>query len=251
MIAEIGDQRSSPEAIVDDLQLRVAPTSRLEGRVDLAGEAPTKVTVTVRDLARPSLTNRYEITAPVASDGSFTVDGVPHHEVRVFAALDGLSQHLLSGTKLVVRGPIVQGIALSLARSKRVVHVIVRNTVTTRLTNAEVLVLPGRVPSMSFLEIKRRFHGGSVSMRFARELEIGRAPSQVLGFARAGDLFATMTEVPEGVASACAHALPETVDEEFMRKLDAHLDKLQMICTEIPQNAELVTIEVPPPPRLD
>ena len=98
VIAELGDRRSSPEAIVDDVKLQLAPISRLEGRVDLAGEAPTKVTITVRDLARPSLTNRYEITAPVAPDGSFAVDGVPRHEVRVFAAIDGLTQHLMSGT---------------------------------------------------------------------------------------------------------------------------------------------------------
>jgi hypothetical protein len=251
VIAELGDRRSSPEAIVNDVELQLAPISRLEGRVDLAGEAPTKVTVTVRDLARPALTNRYEIIAPVAPDGSFAVDGVPHHEVRVFAAIDGLTQHLMSGTKLVARGPVVRGIALSLARSKRVVHVIVRNTVTTKLTNAEVLVLPGRVPSMSFLEIKRHFHGGSISIRFARQLEGEHAPSQLVGAARPGDLFARMTEVPDGVASACARALPETFDEEFMRKSDAQLDKLQVICTEIPENAELVTIEVPPPPRFD
>lgn len=249
VIAELGDRRSSPEAIADDVELQLAPISRLEGRVDLAGEAPTKVTITVRDLARPALTSRYEITAPVAPDGSFAVDGVPRHEVRVFAAIDGVSQHLMSGTKLVVRGPVVRGIALSLARSKRVVHAIVRNTVATRLKNAEVLVLPGRVPSMSFLEIKRRFHGGSISIRFARQLEGEHAPSQLAGAAQPGDLFATMTEVPDGVASACAFALPETSEEEFMRKSDGHLDKLQVICTEIPEAAELVTIEVPPPRR--
>ena len=36
-----------------------------------------------------------------------------------------------------------------------------------------------------------------------------------------------------------------------MRKMYAHNDKLQVICAEIPENAELVTIEVPPPPRFD
>jgi hypothetical protein len=251
VIAELGDRRSSPEAIADDVKLQLAPISRLEGRVDLAGEAPTKVTVTVRDLARPLTTNRYEIIAPVAPDGSFTIDGVPRHAVRVFAAIDGLTQHLMSGTHLVVRGPVVRGIALSLARSTRVVHVIVRNTVTTKLTSAEVLVLPGRVPSMSFLEIKRQFHGGSISIRYAHQLEGEHAPSQLVGSAQPGDLFATMTEVPDGVASACAFALPEISYEEFMRKMYAHYDKIQVICTEIPENAELVTIAVPPPPRFD
>jgi len=249
VIAELGDRRSSPEAIADDIKLPLAPTSRLEGRVDLAGEAPTKVAVIVRDLARPS-TIRYEITAPVAPDGSFTIDGVPRHEVRVFAVIEGLDRHLMSGTNITVRDPVVRKIALSLAKSTRVVHVIVRSTVTTKLTNAEVVVLPGRIPSMSFLAMKRQFRGGS-SLRFARQLEGEHAPSQIVAAARPGDLFATMTEVPDGTASACAFGVPEISDEELMRKLNAHLDKLQVICTEIPENAELVTIDVPPSPRLD
>ena len=250
VIAELGGLRSSPEAIADGVELRLAPTSRLEGRVDLAGEAPTKVRVTVRDVARVSLTSRYELIAPVAPDGSFRVDGVPRHEVRVFAAIDGLTQHLLSGTSLVVRSPTVLGIALSLARSKRVVHVIVRNTAATKLTNAEVLVLSGRVRSMSFLGLKQQFRGGSINIRFARKIEGEHLPSQLVQVAQLGDLFARMTEVPEGVATACALALPERSDDEFVRKSNTHLDKLQVICIEIPQNAELVMIEVPPPPRL-
>ncbi|HEX2687887.1 MAG TPA: protein kinase [Kofleriaceae bacterium] len=248
VIAELGDRRSSPEPIGDDVKLQLAPTSRLEGHVDLAGEPPAKVRVVVRDLARPS-TIRYEIQAPVAPDGSFTIDGVPRHEIRVFAEIEGLNQHLLSGTNITVRDPVVRGIALSLAKSARVVHVIVRNSVNTKLANAEVVVLPGKVPSMNFLAMRRQFRGGSV--RYARQLEGEHAPSQVVAAARPGDLFATMTEVPDGIASACAFSLPDLSDDELMRKLNAHLDKLQVICTQIPEDAELVTIEVPPSPRLD
>jgi hypothetical protein len=248
VIAELGDRRSSPEAISDDVKLQLAPTSRLEGHVDLAREVPAKVRVVVRDLARPS-TIRYEIYAPVAPDGSFSIDGVPRHEIRVFASIEGLNQDVRSGTNITVRDPVVRGIALSLAKSPRVVHVIVRNTVNTKLANAEVVVLPGKVPSMNFLAMKRQFRGGST--RLARQLEGEHAPSQVVAAARPGDLFATMTEVPDGTASACAFGLADLSDEELQRKLYAHLDKLQVICTQIPEDAELVTIEVPPFPRLD
>jgi hypothetical protein len=248
VIAELGDRRSSPETIAAEVKLVLAPTSRLEGHVDLASEAPTKVTVVVRDLAWPS-TIRYEIYAPVGPDGSFTIDGVPRHEVRVFAAIEGLSQNLMSGTNVAVRDPVVRGITLSLAKSARVVHVIVRNIVNTKLANAEVVVLPGKVPSMSFLEIRRQFRGGSV--RLARQLEGEHAPRQIVEAAQPGDLFVTMTEVPDGVASACAFGLPELSDEELTRKLNSQLDKLQVICMQIPDGAELVTIGVPPFPRLD
>jgi predicted Ser/Thr protein kinase len=248
VIAELLDRRSSPEMIADEVKLALAPTSRLEGHVDLAGEAPTKVTVVVRDLAWPS-TTRYEIVAPVGPDGAFSIDGVPRHGVRVFAAIEGLNQNLMSGTNVAVRDPVVRGIALSLAKSTRAVHVLVRNIVNTRLANAEVVVLPGKVPSMNFLAMQRQLRGASA--RLARQLEGEHAPKQIVEAAHPGDLFVTMTEVPDGVASACAFGLPELSDEDLTHKLNSHLDKLQVICTVIPEDAELVTIEVPPFPRLE
>jgi hypothetical protein len=206
------------------------------------------VVIVVRDPAWPIMP-RYSIIAPVAPDGSFAIDGVPRHEVRVFASIGGLTDNVMGGVKVAVRAPVVRGVELSLAKSTRVVHVLVRNTVNTRLANAEVVVLSGRVPSMNALEMNRQFRGGSI--RWARQLEGEHAPRQIVGAARPGDLFATMTEVPDGVASACALGLPELSDDELERKLYAHLDKVQVICAVIPEDAELVMIEVPPFPRLD
>jgi hypothetical protein len=97
--------------------------------------------------------------------------------------------------------------------------------------------------------MNRQFRGGSI--RWARQLEGEHAPTPIVGAAQPGDLFATMTEVPDGLASACAMGLPELSDEQLERKLLAHLDKVQVICTVIPDDADLVTIEVPPFPRLD
>ena len=42
-----------------------------------------------------------------------TLVGLPRHEVRVFAAIDGLNQSMMSGTNIVVRDQPVRGIALS------------------------------------------------------------------------------------------------------------------------------------------
>jgi predicted Ser/Thr protein kinase len=248
VVAELGDRRSAPSAVSSDVTLTLEPTSRLEGHVELAGQAATNVAIVVKDLAWPVMP-RYSIIAPVGPDGAFTIEGVPRHEVRVFATIDGLSDNVMGGVKVKVKGPIVRDVALSLAKSTRVVHVLVRNTVNTRLANAEVVVLSGRVPSMNALEMNRQFRGGSI--RWARQLEGEHAPKAIVGAAQPGDLFATMTEVPDGVASACALGLPELSDEDLQRKLSAHLDKVQVICTVIPEDAELVTIEVPPFPRLD
>jgi predicted Ser/Thr protein kinase len=248
VIAELVDLRSAPAAVGDKVKLALAPTGRIEGHVDLAGEVPTKVSIVVKDPAWP-IEPRYWLIAPVAADGTFTLDGVPRHDVRVFAEVDGVSDEMIGGTHVAVRGPIVQGLALSLAKSARVVHVLVRNTVNTKLANAEVVVLSGRISSMNLLEMNRQFRGRS--HRWARQLEGEHAPKEVVAAARPGDLFATMTAVPEGVASACALGLPEFLDEEHTRKLNAHLDKVQVICTPIPEDANVVTLEVPPFPRLD
>jgi hypothetical protein len=102
---------------------------------------------------------------------------------------------------------------------------------------------------MSALALNQQFRSGSV--RMARQLEGEHAPKPVVAAARVGDLFATMTEVPDGVASACALGLPELSDQELERKLLSHLDRLQMICVPIPARSEVVVIEVPPLPRLD
>jgi len=248
VIAELGDRRSAPVAGGDELRLALAPTSRLEGRIDLAGEPPTSVVIVVRDLDWPVMP-RYSIRAPVAPDGAFAIDGVPRGTVRVFAVITGLSDKVTGGAVVAVREPVVRGVALSLTRSARVVHVLVRNTVNTRLANAEIVVLPGRVPSTNALEMNRRFRGGSI--RWAGQLEGEHAPKAIVAAAQPGDLFATMTDVPDGAASACAMGLPELSDAELEHKLYAHLDRLQVICAPIPDDGNLVTIEVPPFPRLD
>jgi predicted Ser/Thr protein kinase len=251
VIAELGDHRSSPESAAgaaDHLTLALGPTSRLEGRVDLAGEAPTSVAIVVKDLGRP-ITVRYAMIAPVAADGSFALDGVPRHEVRLFAAVQGLSEKVLGGTNITVHDPVVNGIAVSLTKSARVVHVLVRNTVNTKLANAEVIVFAGRVSSMNALQMNQQFRGGRI--RWARQLEGEHAPKEIVSAAQPGDLFATMTEVPEGAATACALGLPELSDESIERKLTAHLDKVQVICAPIAEDAALVTLLVPPFPRLD
>ena len=94
--------------------------------------------------------------------------------------------------------------------------------------------------------------GGMARVILARQIEGEHAPPAVVGVARAGDMFATMTEVPEGVASACAVGLPPDLsDSDLDAKVKRNLDKIEVRCTPIPAGATVVVVEVPPWPRLD
>ena len=248
VIAELGERRSLPSLATEDVKLALAPTSRIEGHVDLAGQVAPAVMVVVRDvdLAVPWA---YARVAPVAPDGSFSLAGVPRREVRLFVSVDAVTDQIFGGINIQVKAPVVRGLTLSLVKSKRVVHVLVRNTINAKITNAQVVILAGKVPSMTAKAINQELRGATI--RFARQLEGEHVPKEVAAAARSGDLYATATGVPEGVASACALPLPDLNDDEIGRKLSTHLDKIQVICTPIPENAELVTVEIPPFPRLD
>jgi hypothetical protein len=65
-------------------------------------------------------------------------------------------------------------------------------------------------------------------------------------------MFATMDEVPEGAATACAIGLPSDLSERDLdSKINANLAKIEVRCKPIPAEAEAVVVEVPPWPRLD
>jgi hypothetical protein len=249
VIAQLGDARSRPAAIADELALARAPTSRREGTIDIRGEPASRVAVSVQDLGVP-ISTPYELIAPVRPDGTFAVDGVPRGRVRVYAALQNPRTRSLASTTVDVRAPVVRGVAIAVASSTRVVHVIVRSTVGVPVANAQVFVFPGHRASTSLLALFRELR--SANLRTARQIEGEQAPPAVVGSARAGDMFATMNEVPEGVATACALGLPADLsDRDLDSKINANLAKLEVRCEPIGAGAEAVVVEVPPWPRLD
>jgi hypothetical protein len=249
VIAQLGNTRSKPAALADTLTLALEPTSRLEGRIDLRGEPSSRVMVMVEDRRLP-VSTPYELVTPVAPDGAFAVEGVPRTQVRVFAVLKNPRTLSYASTTVDVPGPVVRGVAIAVARSKRVVHVIVRSTVEAPVGNAVVYVFPGRRASTNALEMSRELR--SANARLALQLEGEHAPPPVVGRARAGDMFATMNEVPEGIAAACAIGLPSDLgDRDLDSKLNANLAKIEVRCEPIPADAEVAVVEVPPWPRLD
>ena len=78
------------------------------------------------------------------------------------------------------------------------------------------------------------------------------APAPVLAHAKPGDMYATMTDVPDGPVTACAIGLPgDLSDPGLQRRVLPHLDKIDVRCAPVEAPDDVVVVEVPPFPRLD
>ena len=249
IVAQKGDLRSVPVLIADTVTLTLEPTSTLSGRADLHGKAPQSVKIVAVDPDAPDM--RYGWASSVSKDGSFEIAGVPRKKVKVFAVVNGLHTTTGGAVGADARTPAVKGLALEVpSGGNRVVHVVVRSTLNVSVGNAAVLVLPGKQGSMTARQLRVRLMGSNEQL--ARQIEGEKAPAPVVKLAHSGDMFATMSDVPDGVASACALALPaDLADPQLGKKIDANLDKLKIECVPIPDGAEAVVIEIPPFPRID
>ena len=105
------------------------------------------------------------------------------------------------------------------------------------------------LPSSTMRVLVEQLSSGSV--RWARQLEGEQAPKNVLAKFKPGDMYATVRDVPDGEASVCAIGLPDKLDEALARQLHTHMDKVEVRCTPVAPDQDVVAVEVPPFPRLD
>ncbi|MCW5808774.1 MAG: hypothetical protein KIT31_40865, partial [Deltaproteobacteria bacterium] len=252
IVAQLGDRRSLPAAVADDVTLALGPTSRLAGRVDLRGEPPTRAIVGVQFVAATGL---YQLLAPIDRDGRFELAAVPHGRVRVYAVVRTGASHAVAGSTFDFAAPRTD-VALAIAWSHRTVHVVVRSASGAPAGNAQVVVTPGeRAASSNLAEMITDFMSG-YSIR-AHQLEGARVvPDAVARLVRRDDLIATVKHAPEGAATACAWGLPNDVPAELEKKLRANLAKVRVTCAPIPlgpagASASAIVLEVEPPARLD
>ncbi len=250
IVAEHGGLRAPSVAIADRVTLRLAPTSRIEGKVDLHGVAPERVTIVARDSAISVADVTYAVLAPVQKDGSFSVDGVQRGKVIVSTAVGGPTTKMI-GKTVDVKGPVVRDVKLSLAASNRSVDIIVRSTIGMPLPNAQIAVVPGNMPARAKASTIN-IAAVSASLKIANHIEGATADERIKLAAKPGDLFATITDIPDGAQSACAVAMPSDMSDPAMtQKIIAHLDRLEVRCAPIKDTNELIVLEVPPLPRLD
>jgi predicted Ser/Thr protein kinase len=250
VLAGLGDRRSLAADVGEHLTLTLAPTSRIEGRVELGDIAAPRVIVQVRTVTATSGDIKYAINAPVAADGSFVVDGVPRAKVKVVAALLSTSAQI-AGVIVDVKTAIVRDVGLALQHGTRSIDVIVRSTVGLPLPNAQVVVFRGSQPTVIKLSVLNA-HALSGRVKLASHFE-GTSPSPAISSrAKAGDLWATIADIPDGPTSVCAVGLPlDLSDPALEKKLKRSADLFELHCVPVPATNEPIVIETTPAPRLD
>jgi len=254
IVARRGALRSAAVAIDHSSTLQLAPTSRVEGHVELHGAPPQLLYVWVHERARYT-SSEYKLVAPVAPDGTFALEGVPRGQVTAQVVRREWDRHrgAMTSTQLVVDAAIVRGVQLDAPAAGRIVHVLLRSTVAVPILAAQAGILRGRIassPMNAFIETFKQT--GSASFSLARPLTLEDVPPAVARVAKAGDLMATLVALPDAESSACALALPPGLsDLAYWNLIISNRDRLFVTCVPVPATAEAIVVDVPPPPRLD
>ena len=253
VVAELGDHRSVPVAIADEVTLVLEPTSHLSGKVALSGAHPTTAMISViRASTRGVMGYGSPVIAPVRSDGTFEVAGVLRRPQDVYVSVAGISQFQGATTSVHVDvdRPAITGLALTLP-GQRTVHVLVRSTVNMQVGIGAVGLFSGQTPVTNVAEMSKRTD--IIGTIVAQPADLAKLPAEVKALARKDDLYGSLERVPEGSSMACATGYPrlDEADKELGEKFKAHPEKVEVRCVPIASDTKVIVIEVPPFPRFD
>ena len=249
VVAQHDTLRSRPAQIRDHVELALAPTRRIEGHIELQGASATNAMVTFSDADAPAVF--YRLDAPVTPDGRFAVSGVPAGHIKVTAGVSTLRGSISTRQVVDTRRGDIRGLALAIAASHRIVHVLVRSALDAPLSNARIVVIGAKLTSTTDAALARMRE--TQTLVAAQELDPTRATAAVMARSRMGDLHA-IADVPAApAASACALSMPrnDLIDAKTANRILSHYDQLRWRCVPIPEDAEVVVVEIPPLPRFD
>src|SRR5262249_35543978 len=142
------------------------------------------------------------------ADGSYTLAGASTRELRVGAAVRGISELNQQSEFVAVpasAAPVV-GLSLVIAESTRTIDVIVRSAVAMPLEGGQVILLRGRQQLHNLGDVIR-MQTASMQTHMARPLVGENVPRAALDRARSGDLIAHIEQAFLGELTACAFGL--------------------------------------------
>ena len=250
VMAQLGDRRSVPVKIANNVKLVLQPTRRIAGKVELGNNSNTDATVIVNDPNDKSTFSQF--MTPVAHDGTFVVDGVAQTEVKIGLVVDHPdSASQVTYTTVPASKEPATGLTIGVASSQRTLDVLARSTLSQPLESAQVIVMPGKVQVVTVGDLIASDQPNML-IRFAHHPTGETAPKEAGDLYHAGDLIAHFNDVPAGQLTACAIGLPSDLQDEVLAdKVRKHRGELEMRCETVDGDAKSVVIHTPPTKNLD
>ena len=226
VVAGSGRLRSRPLAAADGVRLVVEPTITIRGRVELGGRVGTFL---VGATTMSDSIGSAGVLAPIASDGTFQLDGVLPGDV-LLGVLEGLrtTSTLTSMQRVRIdpkRPP--QDLALELPAGREV-RVLLRGT---GFPGAPVFAVTGKFTGKTIRDLFA-FVGNQQMATTMSSPQRGKVPEELATTYKPGDLVATFATAPMGRATICT-MLP-------MRSCETDVP---IVCVEASANAAVVLIE--------
>jgi hypothetical protein len=248
VMAAIGERRSRPVPVAAQVELRLAPTGSVFGRVTTVGTGLGRVEVAVEPLPAPL--DGVDFTAPLAADGSWRIDHVPRGKAKVLI-VHGIDPRNVETRDIVVGAEPAGPIDFEVAQRGVPVHVVVRNQVQAPLSLGVVLVIRGKFKGKVLADIDR-FKTGLLQAR-AFPVAPDEAPEAVRETIDAGDVLTRFPAVDPGEVTVCALGITgELGDQQYMKRLEQHARDMEIVCVpvQIGTTEQVVMVEVPPMKRL-
>ncbi|TMQ18603.1 MAG: serine/threonine protein kinase [Deltaproteobacteria bacterium] len=248
IVAQLGERRSPPVAIAERVQLVLAPTRRIAGKVALDGTPATQVTVFAE---QDGATVRFQTIAPVAADGAFSLSGAPLGALRVGVSVRDDTDVRSQYEAVVPASRAAGDLALTAAQPTRSLDVVVRSAIAAPLEGAGVFVVYGKPQVRTVGELMRLPSLGGQE-RLATPVTDDRIPGPLARTVRHGDLLARFEHLGAGPLTVCTVSFPgDMLDPVIQQRMMAHVAELAVTCKLLEPDAVLAVLAVAPQARLE
>ena len=252
VMAEHTGRRSLAVPVGANVDLVLRPTGAVAGKVTRATEGLGQLQLAATPLDRNgSLLEKLAVVAPVAADGSFRIEGIPHGRVRVNLEFGPFRRRSMRSVDVTIGAAPAAPVELEAAIRGDRLHVVVRSQAESELSAVLVAVVRGRSEAKTLGEILKR--GGDLRINQGGPTRREEAPPATQGVFRAGDAVVTFEGVEAGEVTACAFGIAGNImDPRYIQRINQHVLVLDVGCTTLAASGPdpVVVVEVPPMKRL-
>src|SRR3569623_1655855 len=252
VFAQLGDLRSAGAVVADHVKLVVLPTRRIAGKVTLGNFDYTQTQISINAPNSPTSLSLVQI-AMIMPDGSFTADGVQQTKVAVGVQVSHGEGGHVRFTPVPASHEPITGLTRDATATSRTLDVLARSKFSAPLETVQILLFPGKQHFATAGQLNAAATSGAgIAVQFGSHVTGEHVPKALVAKYRAGDLTAHFTDVPTGDVTVCAIGLPgDLMDKEAMRKIQAHLDELEVSCEIVDGQADMVLVLTHPPKNFD